>query len=75
MFYYSDITKAILNVLQRLNRPTEVDEIAFRVRSTYTVVKELLDKLLEAHLVTKIDSRYAIADNAKSSILESIYSY
>ncbi len=70
-----DITKAILNVLQKLNKPIGVDEIAFRIRSTSSVVKEQLEKLSEARLVKRIDTDYTIEDKAKNSGLESIYSY
>ena len=75
MSVYMDISKAILSVLQKLRKPTEVDEIAFRVRATPSVVKEQLDRLAEAHLVKKQDSRYTIDDSARSSFVESIYSY
>ena len=70
-----DLTKAILNVLQKLNKPIGVDEIAFRIRSTSSVVKEQLEKLSEAHLVKRIDTDYTIEDKARNSGLESIYSY
>ena len=70
-----DITKAILNVLQKLNKPIGADEIAFRIRSTSSVVKEQLEKLSEARLVKRIDTGYTIEDKAKNSGLESIYSY
>lgn len=70
-----DLTKAILNVLQKLNKPIGVDEIAFRIRSTSSVVKEQLEKLSEARLVKRIDTDYTIEDKAKNSGLESIYSY
>lgn len=70
-----DITKAILNVLQKLNKPMGVDEIAFRIRSTSSVVKEQLEKLSEAHLVKRLDTDYFIDDKARNSGLESIYIY
>ena len=70
-----DLTKAILSVLQKLNKPIGVDEIAFRIRSTSSVVKEQLEKLSEARLVKRIDTDYTIEDKAKNSGLESIYSY
>ena len=70
-----DLSKAILNVLQKLNKPIGVDEIAFRIRSTSSVVREQLEKLSEAHLVKRVDTDYSIGDNAKNSGLESIYGY
>jgi len=70
-----DLTKAILNVLQKLNKPIGVDEIAFRIRSTSSVVKEQLEKLSEAHLVKRIDADYSIDDKARNSGLKSIYNY
>ena len=70
-----DLTKAILSVLQKLNKPIGVDEIAFRIRSTSSVVKEQLEKLSEVHLVKRIDAGYSIEENAKNSGLESIYGY
>jgi predicted transcriptional regulator len=73
--YYIDITKAILNVLQKLNKPIEVDEIAFRIRSTSTIVMEQLEKLAEAHMVRKSDAAYSIEDTARKSGLALIYSH
>ena len=70
-----DLSKAILNVLQQLNKPLGVEEIAFRIRSTSTVVKEQLEKLSEVHLVKRIDAGYSIEESAKNSGLESLYSY
>ena len=53
-----DLSTAILNVLRRLRKPVEVDEIAFRVRSTSTLVQERLDSLYDAKLVKKIDDTH-----------------
>jgi predicted transcriptional regulator len=75
MSYTIDLTKPILNVLQKLDRPTEVDEIAFRVRSTPTIVREELEKMEEANLVKKEGGGYSIATSARSSSLEAIFSY
>ncbi|HEX3935801.1 MAG TPA: ArsR family transcriptional regulator, partial [Puia sp.] len=75
MSYTSDIAKPILNILQKLDRPTEVEELAFRLRSTPSVVREELEKLEEAKLVQKENGGYSIVSSARSSSLESLFSY
>lgn len=70
----SDLTSDILDVLQRLNRPAELEEISFRVRSTPPLVEEQLAKMVAAGLVRQLGRTYAINDQAKSSRFKSIYS-
>ncbi len=53
-----DITTAVLNVLKTMRKPTEADEIAFRVRSTSSAVTAELDSLSEAKLVKKTDATH-----------------
>ena len=70
----SDLTTAILDVLRRLDRPAELEEIAFRVRSTSSLVEEQLAKMVDAGLVNRLGDTYAINDQARSSRFKSIYS-
>ncbi len=73
---FQDLTTSILNVLNRLKTPTEVDEIAFRVRSTPTIVKEHLELLYDAHLVKKTDdTHFEIVKDSNFSSWKSLFSY
>lgn len=75
MSYIADLAKPILTMLQRLDRPTDAEELAFRLRSTASVVREELDQLIKADLVKKEKEGYSIASSARSSSLESLFSY
>jgi predicted transcriptional regulator len=75
MSYTIDLAKPILTVLQKLDRPTTAEELAFRLRSSASVVREELDNLVGENLVTKNGEEYSIVAGAKSSSLENLYSY
>lgn len=70
-----DVTKDILKVMNKVNKPIEPEEIAFRVRSTESIVKERLDMLAEANVVEKEDDKYSIKEESSSPNLEKLYSY
>ena len=71
---YSNIANAILTILNRINKPVETDEIAFRVRSTPSIVREQLNTLEKEELVQKEGDKYSIKENKKRN-LESIFNY
>ena len=75
MSYTIDLAKPILSILQKLDRPIDAEELAFRLRSTTSVVQEELDKLMEASLVKKENGGYSIVASARTSSLESLFSY
>jgi predicted transcriptional regulator len=75
MSYTIDLAKPILSILQKLDRPIDAEELAFRLRSTTSVVQEELDRLVEASLVKKENGSYSIVASARTSSLESLFSY
>ncbi len=46
-----NVSKAILDILEEQNKPIEIDELAFRIRTTPSRIYEILNRLKEAKVV------------------------
>lgn len=53
-------SEAIINVLKKEDKPLVIDEIAFKTRSSRSVVNEVMDRLQKAKIVTEDENKYSL---------------
>lgn len=63
----TDMSGVILDVLQGFGRPADVEEIAFRVRTTTSMVEDQLQIMVANGLVNREGNAYSINNKARSS--------
>lgn len=69
----TNISEAVMNVLQKQDKPIGIDEIAFRTRSTQSAVNEILDRFKKASIVKETEDNKFELNQQKDFELKNLF--
>lgn len=68
-----NVSKAILDILEEQNKPIEIDELAFRIRTTPSRIYEILNRLKEAKVVKQKNDGFVLNKETNEINLLNMY--
>lgn len=68
-----NVSKAILDILEEQNKPIEIDELAFRIRTTPPRIYEILNRLKEAKVVKQKNDGFVLNKETNEINLLNMY--
>ena len=63
-------SEAILNVLKGNSKPMNADEIAFRTRTTRTIINEILERMLRVKMVRQTAGGYQLNESKEYDLIQ-----
>ncbi len=66
----TNTSEAILSVLKGNNKPMNADEIAFRARTSRTIINEILERMLRVKMVRQTAGGYQLNQQNEYDLLQ-----